>query len=703
MALKPGDRYASPKALADDVEHWLADEPVTAYREPWARRLRRWCKRHRRLLARSALAVVIMVLIALGAMMIRENERNRRIAEALTRTEEARQELAKFRSLADERQFYAGLIVPAGEHSLQYDTPRGEKAARRPFNSRQNTRIGIPCPSPTMQTLSASIMICSSSRSKPSYKIPLKRKPWTRNAWMSCSIGWTRRLLWRVLHGAFTWCEKGVTMPLASTNWPPSKKLLERKFPETSLSHFLEGEWLRMEANALKPIGGDGAESKPDAEKLKVAIDHYQKALNQDPDNFWCHFQMGRCYLGLGMGYEALEALDTCAALRPKQPWAYSVRGLILALKEQYPEAQSDLDKALELHERESHKAFAPALLNRGYLFMQQKKYKEALEDFSRALELPKGQELIAAAYYRGQVYEELGERSKALADFELVKDEIRAAYLRLFEISFRDGDIQQALNQLTQYINAARKPPLNERNWELHYLRGRLLRPMIESREGGKVMLEELETAEQLGGRSADLYYELALVHYHWNRPDKAIGCLIKAWDAAPREKLDAAALKDLQIKVLNLRGWTYAQKLDKPDYEKASGDFAQVLNLQLDPQNAEAYSGLGFVYARQGQTKDAQSLAGLALAYGAGTDLVLHNVACIYAELSLSDKPYAELHARMAIKYIRRELELNPKALADVRKEAEEGGSFYALRNQEGFNELFEGSEKFRKEAHQ
>ena len=30
MALKPEDRYAAPKALAEDVERWLADEPVTA-------------------------------------------------------------------------------------------------------------------------------------------------------------------------------------------------------------------------------------------------------------------------------------------------------------------------------------------------------------------------------------------------------------------------------------------------------------------------------------------------------------------------------------------------------------------------------------------------------------------------------------------------------------------------------------------------
>ncbi len=47
MAHKPGDRYGSPKALAEDVERWMADEPVSAWREPWTRSLIRWLTRHR--------------------------------------------------------------------------------------------------------------------------------------------------------------------------------------------------------------------------------------------------------------------------------------------------------------------------------------------------------------------------------------------------------------------------------------------------------------------------------------------------------------------------------------------------------------------------------------------------------------------------------------------------------------------------------
>ena len=37
----------SCRALADDIERWMADEPVSAWREPFSRRARRWARRHR--------------------------------------------------------------------------------------------------------------------------------------------------------------------------------------------------------------------------------------------------------------------------------------------------------------------------------------------------------------------------------------------------------------------------------------------------------------------------------------------------------------------------------------------------------------------------------------------------------------------------------------------------------------------------------
>ena len=57
MALEPEDRYATPLELANDVEHWLADEPVAAYREPRGARVRRWIRKHPK---RVTAAVVLL-------------------------------------------------------------------------------------------------------------------------------------------------------------------------------------------------------------------------------------------------------------------------------------------------------------------------------------------------------------------------------------------------------------------------------------------------------------------------------------------------------------------------------------------------------------------------------------------------------------------------------------------------------------------
>ena len=62
MALKPADRYASPQGLANDIEHWLADEPVSARAEPLTVRARRWTRQHRTLVT-SAAAVLLVATI----------------------------------------------------------------------------------------------------------------------------------------------------------------------------------------------------------------------------------------------------------------------------------------------------------------------------------------------------------------------------------------------------------------------------------------------------------------------------------------------------------------------------------------------------------------------------------------------------------------------------------------------------------------
>jgi serine/threonine-protein kinase len=71
MALKPEERYATAQDLATDIEHWLADEPVSAYREPLGERLRRWRRRHQALVTgATAVLLTAVVMLAAGAWLI---------------------------------------------------------------------------------------------------------------------------------------------------------------------------------------------------------------------------------------------------------------------------------------------------------------------------------------------------------------------------------------------------------------------------------------------------------------------------------------------------------------------------------------------------------------------------------------------------------------------------------------------------------
>ena len=78
MARSPRDRYATATALAEDVEHWLADEPVTAGHEPLQMRARRWIRRHRTLAASTAAGLLVGV-IGLAAFALVVATKNRQL------------------------------------------------------------------------------------------------------------------------------------------------------------------------------------------------------------------------------------------------------------------------------------------------------------------------------------------------------------------------------------------------------------------------------------------------------------------------------------------------------------------------------------------------------------------------------------------------------------------------------------------------
>jgi WD40 repeat protein/serine/threonine protein kinase len=90
MALRPQDRYASPRELAEEIEHWLADEPVSVHRGSLSTRLTRWGRRHRT----AAVGIAALLVAAVAALSI---------ATVLIRREQARTEGRRLEAVANFR------------------------------------------------------------------------------------------------------------------------------------------------------------------------------------------------------------------------------------------------------------------------------------------------------------------------------------------------------------------------------------------------------------------------------------------------------------------------------------------------------------------------------------------------------------------------------------------------------------------------
>jgi serine/threonine-protein kinase len=81
MSTNAQDRYPTAKALADDLERWMADEPVTACAEPLTSRARRWGRRNRTVVTAMA-AAVLVALVGTAAVLAVQTRANGRLQQA---------------------------------------------------------------------------------------------------------------------------------------------------------------------------------------------------------------------------------------------------------------------------------------------------------------------------------------------------------------------------------------------------------------------------------------------------------------------------------------------------------------------------------------------------------------------------------------------------------------------------------------------
>ncbi len=82
MAKERAGRYGQASELAEDVQRWLADEPVSVYREDWRTWLARWARRHRAWAQAGAMALLSLIVVLVVAWFLVETQRQRAVDAA---------------------------------------------------------------------------------------------------------------------------------------------------------------------------------------------------------------------------------------------------------------------------------------------------------------------------------------------------------------------------------------------------------------------------------------------------------------------------------------------------------------------------------------------------------------------------------------------------------------------------------------------
>jgi tetratricopeptide (TPR) repeat protein len=132
MSRNPIDRYLTASDLGRDIQRWLAEEPVSAYPEPWDLRVRRWVKRHRTgvNIATTTVMVATLLLGGMGWMLkVRTQRTDSAALESLSKVDRlenlarATSSLSKWsEAIAEARRAEALLETGGGSASLRSST-----------------------------------------------------------------------------------------------------------------------------------------------------------------------------------------------------------------------------------------------------------------------------------------------------------------------------------------------------------------------------------------------------------------------------------------------------------------------------------------------------------------------------------------------------------------------------------------------------
>ncbi len=143
------------------------------------------------------------------------------------------------------------------------------------------------------------------------------------------------------------------------------------------------------------------------------AVSSLQTSVELNPDYYDGFIQIGELYDGERNAL-ALDYYNSAISIQAKNPLEYYYKAMFLQNTEQLEEAYLTYDQILAIDS-----TYKFAYYNQGYICLEYlEEYEIGIERFTKAIELDKN--YFSAFYNRGLCYENMGQKTKAEADYKL-------------------------------------------------------------------------------------------------------------------------------------------------------------------------------------------------------------------------------------------------------------------------------------------
>jgi serine/threonine-protein kinase len=578
MALRREERYATARALAADVERWLGDEAVRAWREPLRLRVGRWTRRHQGVVG-GLMAGLLVALLAggVGAWWLAQQraEQRQAVAAALAEVgrlqnaarwaearavlEQARQRLGEggphdLRQQLDRA--HAGLDLVARLDTIKlkkatlvdarFDFAGADREYEEAFREAGMVAVGGDAAAAAEWVAGTGVReavlaalddwaLCAQQEARLAWVLSVSRQtdpdPW-RDAVRDPAL------------------------------WGDAVALARRAAQDGVAQQ--PPQLLAVIGARLQSLGGDG-------ERL------LRVAWKRQPGDFWINFELGNALDDRKEYAEAAGYFRAALAVRPGTGAAHNNLGSVLYAQGRIAEAIDEHRKAIDLDPTN-----AMAYYNLGNVLHAQGKAAEASAEYRKAIDLAPRD--VQPHNNLGLALAAEGKAAEAIAEFHKVIDldpKNALAHNNLGNALHAQGKAAEAIAEFHKAID------LDPKNALAHYNLGNALYAQGKVAEAGA----EYRKAIDIDPGDARPHYNLGNVLYGQGKVAEAIAEFRKAIDL-DRKHVEAHA---------NLGVALAAQG----QLAEASAEYSRAI--EIDPGHASAHINLGLALAAQGKVPEA------------------------------------------------------------------------------------------------